>query len=319
MEDISPLFAIEAEELLNEGKPEEAIELCYNGLAVYPDYPSAFIILASALQSLGETTRAIEEIEKALILFPNTIALIELKNELELSIIDSEPNTTNDGQIVLTQEVILTESENLSPIEASDDIDNQAAQPFEPEIEDTTINSDYKFINTEPLRLKFLRPLINQNFNNKNIQEIRANNLALIPGIDYSPLKIRHSTKLQNYNIQILPEEPASTYSKKIKEKKDYINDSSKVNIIFPGVEEIQKEFADEFNEDMQEPSKSGTNKTSRKKAKEKHFITETIANIYVQQKAYSQAIEAFKQLAEQFQEKKVYYTERINEISNFK
>lgn len=54
MSDISPLFALEAENLLTNGHTEDAIELCKKGLEVYPDYPAAISILAKAYNLLGK-------------------------------------------------------------------------------------------------------------------------------------------------------------------------------------------------------------------------------------------------------------------------
>ncbi|HRP01971.1 MAG TPA: hypothetical protein PLE30_04910 [Candidatus Kapabacteria bacterium] len=54
MNEISPLFALEAEQLLLSGFIEEAIELCNKGLEVYPNYPVAQVILAKSYQVLGD-------------------------------------------------------------------------------------------------------------------------------------------------------------------------------------------------------------------------------------------------------------------------
>lgn len=64
MSEISPLFAIEAEKLLNEGKPEQAAELCERGLDEYPDYTAALIVLAKAYQAIGKADVA-EETKKS--------------------------------------------------------------------------------------------------------------------------------------------------------------------------------------------------------------------------------------------------------------
>lgn len=48
MTNINELFAIEAEELLNSGKIDQAIQLCEKGLEKYPNYSTAYTILAQA-------------------------------------------------------------------------------------------------------------------------------------------------------------------------------------------------------------------------------------------------------------------------------
>lgn len=58
MNEISPMFAVQAEQLLLAGMPEEAVELCLEGLEVYPGYAAAFAILVKAYIVLGAYDKA---------------------------------------------------------------------------------------------------------------------------------------------------------------------------------------------------------------------------------------------------------------------
>ncbi len=58
MDEISLLFALEAEELIKENKLDEAIELCGAGLRIYPDYAAAVTILAHAYSLRGDAEKA---------------------------------------------------------------------------------------------------------------------------------------------------------------------------------------------------------------------------------------------------------------------
>ncbi|MBE2188543.1 MAG: hypothetical protein IAE98_03665 [Candidatus Kapabacteria bacterium] len=64
MDDINQLFAIEAEELISEGRIAEAISLCERGLEIYPDYAAAVAILAHAYSLEGNSERSQQVIEK---------------------------------------------------------------------------------------------------------------------------------------------------------------------------------------------------------------------------------------------------------------
>lgn len=64
MDEISVLFALEAEELINENKLDEAVKLCEAGLKIYPDYASAVAILAHAYLLRGDSEKAENIIEK---------------------------------------------------------------------------------------------------------------------------------------------------------------------------------------------------------------------------------------------------------------
>jgi tetratricopeptide (TPR) repeat protein len=64
MDEINVLFAIEAEELITEGRIAEAISLCERGLEIYPDYAAAVAILAHAYSLDGDSQRSQQVIEK---------------------------------------------------------------------------------------------------------------------------------------------------------------------------------------------------------------------------------------------------------------
>jgi hypothetical protein len=89
MDDISPLFALEAEQLMLDGKTDEAIELCNAGLLDYPDYPAAYAVLAQAYLEFEDYEAAKDSIKSGLKFFPNNPKL----NLLQDSIGKSEKNT----------------------------------------------------------------------------------------------------------------------------------------------------------------------------------------------------------------------------------
>ena len=70
MSGISLLFAVEAENLLKEGKVQDAIDLCIKGLESYPDYPAAHIILAKAYDKLGDTDNSLKTFQNVSNKFP---------------------------------------------------------------------------------------------------------------------------------------------------------------------------------------------------------------------------------------------------------
>ena len=47
-------------------------------------------------------------------------------------------------------------------------------------------------------------------------------------------------------------------------------------------------------------------------------LITETLGNIYFQQKKYDKALDAFKKLSLKYPEKSVYFAARIEEIEKY-
>lgn len=56
----------------------------------------------------------------------------------------------------------------------------------------------------------------------------------------------------------------------------------------------------------------------ARKSSEERfHLVTETLANIYIEQGFYNKALEIFKKLILKYPEKKAYFAKRISEIEN--
>jgi tetratricopeptide (TPR) repeat protein len=83
MSDITPLFALDAEELMLAGKLDDAIELCKRGLEVYPDYAMAHYIIANSRFLAGEVEDAKGIVASALEIFPENITLQKLKETLD--------------------------------------------------------------------------------------------------------------------------------------------------------------------------------------------------------------------------------------------
>jgi tetratricopeptide (TPR) repeat protein len=67
-------------------------------------------------------------------------------------------------------------------------------------------------------------------------------------------------------------------------------------------------------------PDNSGDEEVLKNSVSENdEIITETLANIYFQQKKYDKALEAFRKLSLKYPEKSVYFAARIEEIENLK
>ncbi len=139
MTDITALFALEAEQLFLEGKFDQAIELCRNGLKIYPDYPAAYSILTRSFLKLGDIPSAEAILAEGLMLFPKAVSLIEMKQAFNAGseVAYTPPSYLNKSQSSSDKIVNVTESAS-NPIEvideeiSTDDIDALfAAQSLE--------------------------------------------------------------------------------------------------------------------------------------------------------------------------------------------
>ncbi len=71
----SPLFARVASETLGRGNPDQALEICLQGMQLFPEYATGRIVLARCYLALGRPTDAVLEYRRALMLVPDNEAV----------------------------------------------------------------------------------------------------------------------------------------------------------------------------------------------------------------------------------------------------
>ncbi len=124
MSEISVLFAVEAEQLLLAEMYEEAIELCNAGLNVYPEYASAYGIIARALQQLDRRAEAVEIINNAIKQFPTNRLLKTIADDIENQPLASpevnSQSTENKSEFSL-DDLVSSASDN-NPLISNDEI-----------------------------------------------------------------------------------------------------------------------------------------------------------------------------------------------------
>ncbi len=183
MPDISPLFAVEAEKLLSEGKTDDAIELCEKGILVYPKYPVALSILAKAYRIKGEIDTANEKLAAVEQFRPNYKAVettkiqiaqpefkIELSSEkteshaeenIDTTIFDASEEADIDEVDSLVEEVIPEEEIETPKVEeenTEDDFDINpedidaifASEDVNAESTETILSEENSELNEEP-------------------------------------------------------------------------------------------------------------------------------------------------------------------------
>ncbi len=131
MPDISPLFAVEAEKLLSEGKTDDAIELCEKGILVYPKYPVALSILAKAYRIKGEMDAANEKLAAIDQFRPNYKAVEITKSQIDdpnFAIEIKESTPTSSDNIFVQEPETITQPLPEEPAEVIED-DNSEIDP----------------------------------------------------------------------------------------------------------------------------------------------------------------------------------------------
>jgi len=114
MSEISPLFVLEAEQLLLTGHIDEAIELCKEGLSIYPDYTTAKVFLEKAYSlkdQLDKTTtkkNIVDEYE-----FSQDNKNIEKQNEEKNYISELNNSSKSETINILESDIIQETKDNL--------------------------------------------------------------------------------------------------------------------------------------------------------------------------------------------------------------
>ena len=254
------LFAYEAEELMNTGKVQEAIELCKSGLKEFPKYTIAYSILANGYYLIQDYNSAYMTIEAALDRFPENKALVSLRNK-----VSEQLERTNryllDGTDIQTFQVdsSISEKEIIINILKEEEVEK--------------IYNDYKSEN-----------IILSNFSNDSIV-------------------------FQVFDIDLF----------------NQINNFENLKDIIATFQDEESVIEDDVDYYSQLASKIGDGKLKAKQEltkpsdtdEEPYIVSETMAQIYVIQKAYLTAIKVYEKLCEKFPEKQEKYLDKIKELNN--
>jgi tetratricopeptide (TPR) repeat protein len=79
----SPLFARLAASYLEAGNAEKALDLCIEGLKLYPNYATARLLLGKCYEALGRTVEALLEYRRVLKVVPDNATVRELVRRME--------------------------------------------------------------------------------------------------------------------------------------------------------------------------------------------------------------------------------------------
>ena len=337
MAEISYSFAMEAEQLLLDGKAEEALNLCIEGLQVFPEYPSAYGIQAKAYKELGDTRNALVVLADALMMFPNNKILLNLQNliieeqnaitgnenkdlaelthtgELQsgsISYID-KPEQESDVQEHEIQEV--TFSSELYTLDelfsGPDETLTSCSEPDsgialdvekEPQIESEISSSDNLLERKENQYDESEIENVMDSNDSESEPLVDSTKPELIPGLHNSYLKLVSNKSQIDSPTDILPDFPE--FELAIEKESDAGDDILKLAVQLndakiPVVKESSAPEESEFDPEFL-------------------VISEFMAENYVKQNAYKEAIYVYEKLAVGTPEKAGYYKQIINDLA---
>lgn len=278
MNKVSPFFAIEAEQMILAELYDNAIELCKTGLEEYPEYITAWTILARAYTKQGKFDDANEVIKQSksyhsanrMIKFLEKEILdnVSLNNVPEMNIVD-DSQKLDSSQSDNTGKEFNKEKGFLANFISSREVLTSSA----------SINTIYG------LEVVLHKSFVSGQMERQSFRDI------FIPDI----VEIRTPTEelIMKTDSSII-EESISPFDNKLADLARKLDEVSVSRIYDTDKETLIKD-----------------------NSSQKTIITETMANIYIQQGAIEEAIKAFKELSKLYPEKKEYFKSKIKTLSS--
>lgn len=198
---VSATFAVQAQEFLEQGHPAEAIALCRQGLTEYPDYVTAYLVLARAFIAVGDYASAEQALERGAKQSPRSNTTRALRKEVQYALRLKEQKekqahaTVNGGASLPTglQSALQQASEAVTYIDKGEELPAEQAE--------RTLGTYLRIIETDKS-------------SDEPQSSFRSNNLRLIPGLDFTPLRVESPSLAQQAERQrtnSVPEPPPLT------------------------------------------------------------------------------------------------------------
>jgi len=306
---VSPIFALDAEEMFLAGNKDEAIELCEAGVSEYPEYLAGYLLLIRLLLDANHIDRAKSYAKTALSLFSNNKIIekysVQIEDilfiEPEASDISINPDDISDEEIPSFEEL-----EGFS--DSDDSIESQPLISFAPDElgdeSDATAEQLSIPAPTQKLRKGFMRLLANRRTTHNEDYSIKASDREIISGLfdypfyDLDPhIESDELEFVSSYDLNAA----ISKYEKKKVSHDAFAELADKIKFI-----KIQPSEQEHLPEEL--PEECGAEEFAAPN-------TETMASIFIAQGAYSKAIDIYKELSAANPEKSSFYEQKIIEL----
>ena len=292
-------FALEVLRLLENGRAEAALELAADGGRSYPTYVGGYAVLADCYAALDDIDDAFVILTEAERRFPGRRALASRRTRYQ-------QRAESGKQRAESREQRTESPEQQQPTANSN---SQQQQPTERLI---------------PRRRRERAPVVPQERKESPLRVIelgaapaddrviRSASMRLIPGLEYTSLRFEGQRR-SGRSISALPEPPTfRTFNQPAPRPKgmDEPEKPRKVSL---------EELADRIGkvritaEDLEKKPPAPDPLAERPK---RTLVTETLANIYLQQQSFDKAIDAFTQLKELHPDKAEHFQAMIDKAT---
>lgn len=302
----SPDFVLRAAEHLAAHEALEAARLSAAGIESYPLYAGGYVMLAKSYAALGRLDDAQVMIHDIARRFPYITVSVE-----ELMVADSVISADDD--VVIIAEDVPSESwqtlpddmpvpeEETTVAESFVDVVNEQAADVEVILEDVVQAP------SQVLRMIESMPV------DDDTRIIRSSSVRLIPGLEFTTLRVEGIRSRGRRGIGTLPEPPAFRSFHQVRRPQRPAEPPANKKAV--SLEELAMRLTEAKMPRQSEMDAKGTaSAPAVNPLAQPILVTDTIAQIYMQQQSYDLAIEAFKSLMSRKPERSEHYQGLIRE-----
>lgn len=286
----SPEFALEAAEHLAASRALEAARLSAAGIDRYPAYAGGYVLLAKAYAALGRTDDAATMVRDIAVRFPHIVVTFTTTDAAELEpVLESTPDEVHtDTGIHEAAEAEIS----------ADDV----------EVVDAAVQDVQVELSQAPSQV--LRILESVTIDDET-RIIRSSSVRLIPGLEFTTLRVEGLRSRGRRGIGVLPEPPAFRGFHRVRRPQRAAEPTPPRKPV--SLEELASRLAEAK---IPRPSDLDAAPAPLQPAPSSQpiMVTDTIAQIYMQQQSYDLAIEAFKTLMSRKPDRTDHYEALIRE-----
>jgi tetratricopeptide (TPR) repeat protein len=285
----SPEFALEAAEHLAASRGLDAARLSAAGIESYPTYAGGYVMLAKAYAALGRTDDVATMARDIAVRFPH----------IRVSFAEYEESETDP--------VIISISDSQDTVILHHDADDLVATE---EVENAQHDSAEAPEEAPQPPSQVLRILESLSIDDET-RIIRSSSVRLIPGLEFTTLRVEGLRSRGRRGIGVLPDPPAFRSFHRVRRPQRAADPAPVRKPV--SLEELASRLSEAK---IPRPSELDATPAPVQPTpvSQPIMVTDTIAQIYMQQESYDLAIEAFKTLMSRKPERKDHYEALIRE-----
>lgn len=298
-----PSFAIRAAALVREGRSADAVHLCADGIRLWPDYLTGYLLLADAYAALGHANDADVILAEARRRFPYYRE--EARERVQQEVVQE---AVQEAVQEVVQEVVQENVQEEVQEEALELVHIPVAQPPAPTPKPAAS------------QISLLR-IVNTAQHLDDVRQIRSSSVRLIPGLEYTSLRFENTRGRGRREISVLPEPPV--FREFHPAQRPRRTDGGAPQRRPLSLEELAARLeqariprtTDAPGTQSPASSSSLSAPSSPHTASGSPIMTETLAKIYASQGAYEIALEAYRTLQRTKPEKADDYQRIIDDL----